>query len=214
MNRVNPAIEEYISRHIIPAYRGFDEAHQMEHAQTVVENSMLIAADYPVDMNMVYVIAAYHDMGLGGGRENHEKRSAEILLSNRELGKWFTVDDIQIMAEAAEDHRASNKHTPRSIYGKIVAEADRDIEYGRIRKRCIQYSLRQFPEYDERQHYERTYSHMREKYGEEGYLVLWLDTQRNRENLTELRRKLHREDEFRRDFHTVFHERAANTENS
>lgn len=212
MNRINPSIKEYIAGAILPAYREFDEAHQTGHAKAVIENSLQIAADYDVDFNMVYVIAAYHDTGLTGGRDCHEKRSGEMLMADRELRRWFTEEQLIVMKEAVEDHRASNKHAPRSIYGKIVAEADRDIEYGRILLRCIQYSLRQFPEYGERQHYERTYSQMEEKYGEEGYLVLWLDTRRNRENLAKLRRKLHREDEFRQDFIAVFRGLSTNSE--
>ena len=212
MNRIDPSIEEYIAGAILPAYREFDEAHQTEHAKAVIGNSLQIAADYAVDLNMVYVTAAYHDVGLAGGREGHEKRSGDQLRRDRELRRWFTEEQIRVMAEAAEDHRASSKRAPRSIYGKIVAEADRDIEYGKILRRCIQYSLRQFPEYDERRHLERTCTHMREKYGENGYLTLWLDTRRNRENLSELRQKLHQEDEFRQDFHTVFRELTAKPE--
>lgn len=214
MNQINPSIEEYVAGFILPAYRQFDEAHQAGHAKTVIQNSLQIAADYAVDLNMVYVIAAYHDTGLCGGRDGHEKRSGEILRRDKELKRWFTQEQITMMAEAVEDHRASNKHTPRSIYGKIVAEADRDIEYRKILLRCIQYSLRQFPQYDEQRHFERTYSHMCEKYGEEGYLVLWLDTKRNRENLAELRRKLNREDALRQDFTVIYRSLTEGAENT
>lgn len=211
-NRIEPSLKEYVARSILPLYENFDEAHRLEHARAVIENSLQIAAEHPVDGNMVYVIAAYHDIGLAGGRADHEKRSADLLRRDGELRRWFTEEQIGIMAEAAEDHRASSRHAPRSIYGKIVAEADRDIEYSKILLRCIQYSLRHYPEYDERRHYERTYSHMREKYGEEGYLKLWLDTRRNRENLAGLRQKLRQQDRFRQDFHAVFRQLTAETE--
>lgn len=212
MKQIHPSIKEYIAGFILPAYREFDEAHQTEHAKTVIENSLQIAAGYAVDLNMVYVIAAYHDVGLSGGRDGHEKRSAELLRADRELPRWFTEEQVKIMAEAVEDHRASNKHAPRSIYGKIVAEADRDIEYRKILLRCIQYSLRQFPQYDEQRHFERIRCHMQEKYGAEGYLVLWLDTKRNRENLEELRRRLSMENVFQQDFLTVFRKLTAKPE--
>jgi uncharacterized protein len=41
------------------------------------------------------------------------------------------------MKEAVEDHRASSSRQPRSIYGKIVAEADRDIDTHEIFLRAI-----------------------------------------------------------------------------
>ena len=91
------------------------------------------------------------------------------------------------MADAIQDHRASNENEPRNIYGKIVSEADRDLEFNIILTRVIQYSFDHYPLYTLEQHYERSYTHMKEKYGEGGYLKLWLDAQPNRDNLTEIR---------------------------
>jgi len=201
---VNPKIFDYIEQCILPKYESFDKAHGREHVDRVIENSLSIASDYDVDVDKVYVIAAYHDIGLHQGRENHEKHSAEVLRSDSKLEKWFSKDEIILMSEAIEDHRASNDYVPRNIYGKIVSEADRDLDYIIILTRIVQYSLEHFPNYTLEQHYARAYDHMQKKYGENGYLKLWLDTEINRKNLSMIRSALRSEERFKTDFVHVF----------
>lgn len=204
--KINEEIREYVQQKIIPQYAHFDGAHNLEHVHKVINNSMDIAKDYDVDLDKVYIIAAYHDIGLGKGRENHEKNSSAYLLADRQLKAWFTQDELLLMAEAVEDHRASNDDEPRSLYGKIVSEADRDIEYTTILKRTIQYSLKHYPDFDADQHFARTYEHIRDKYGEGGYLKLWLNTDLNARNLKELREKAASKDTLRHDFDLLFEE--------
>lgn len=99
-----------------------------EHARTVIEQSLALARHYQVDRQMVYAIAAYHDVGLEKGREMHHIHSGEILAADTKLRQWFSPQQIAVMREAVEDHRASSDHEPRTIYGRIVAEADRCID--------------------------------------------------------------------------------------
>ena len=42
-----------------------------------------------------------------------------------------------MIGEAVEDHRASLPYEPRSLYGKIISEADRDLDFERILKRTL-----------------------------------------------------------------------------
>jgi len=197
---VSKKIISYVEANIIPKYQYFDKAHDISHVEKVIKNSMLIAADYDVDASMVYVIAAYHDVGLSEGRDDHEMRSSKILLEDNNLRKWFSSNELGIMAQAIEDHRASNDYKPRSIYGNIVAEADRDIDYISVLTRIAQYSLGFFPEYTEEQHFDRSYMHLIEKYGDYGYIKLWLDTEQNRKNLEELRKKMTSKEKLKKDF--------------
>ena len=201
---VNQDIVDYIQQNILPKYSLFDKAHNLEHAYKVISNSMSIAKDYQVDANKVYVIAAYHDIGLTQGRDNHEKNSAAFLLSDPKLEEWFSEEELRLMSEAVEDHRASISYEPRSIYGKIVSEADKDIEYMTILTRVVQYSLDNFPDYTYEQHLARSYEHIRDKYGENGYLKLWLDTEINRQNLRKLRNAVASTEIFNADFEKVF----------
>ena len=203
---INAAIKSYVELNIIPIYRTFDKAHNLEHIGKVIANSLAIACDYEVDINKVYVIAAYHDIGLSQGREYHEKTSAAFLLSDTKLKEWFSDNDLVMMSQAVEDHRASNDYEPRSIYGKIISEADRDIEYLTILRRTIQYSLKNYPSYNIEQHFIRTYEHIRDKYGEGGYLKLWLNTELSRKNLQTLRDMSLSTETLRPDFEKIFKE--------
>lgn len=196
----------YIEAEILPRYAGFDAAHREEHARNVIRQSLALAKHYDVDENMVYTIAAYHDTGLSSGRERHHIISAEIIRSDKQLRKWFTEEQIDIMADAAEDHRASSKHEPRTIYGKIVAEADRLIDPENIIRRTIQYGLAHYPDLDKEGIYRRTVEHMAEKYAEGGYLKLWIPESPNRQRLDQLRLLFRDKDTFRQTFERLYGE--------
>lgn len=91
------------------------------------------------------------------------------------------------MAQAVEDHRASSDHEPRSIYGKIVAEADCFIESEKVIERTVQYGLDHYPELDKEGHWQRTLDHLHEKYAQGGYLKLWFPESPNVQRLEALR---------------------------
>jgi uncharacterized protein len=136
---------------------------------------------------MVYAIAAYHDTGLIEGRNVHHLASGRIIRNDKKLRQWFSEGQIETMAQAAEDHRASSGHEPRSIYGKIVAEADRLILPDKVIRRTIQYTRDHFPNYDKEQQYQRFRAHLLEKYSDSGYLKLWLPESDNAPRLEQLR---------------------------
>jgi len=213
MDGIRKELEVYIEAYIIPQYAGFDKAHQIDHVRKVIANSMtlaqLLSADASgaaVDAEMVYAIAAYHDIGLPHGRENHEQSSATHLLADAHLRTWFSRKALHTMAEAVADHRASSQRAPRSLYGCIVAEADRDIDYMTILTRTLQYSLANFPDFSQAQHFERTYAHLHEKYGENGYMRLWLDIGPNKQKLDDMRRNMKSKEGVRTDFNALYAE--------
>ena len=189
-NRCNLTAEltDYIETEILPRYDAFDKAHDRTHALTVISQSLKLAQHYDVNVAMVYTIAAFHDTGLAEGREQHHTASARIVRSDKRLKVLFTADEIEIMADAVEDHRASSSNPPRTIYGMIVAEADRIIDATTIMTRTIQYGLSHYPELSEEGHIERAIAHIKEKYGEGGYLKLWIPESDNAENLQQFRR--------------------------
>ena len=157
-------MKHYIETEILPRYETFDKAHQKDHADYVISQSLELAKHYDVDMDMVYAIAAYHDTGLAVDRKTHHLESGKVVRNDNRLAEWFTPEQIETMAQAVEDHRASNKNEPRSIYGKIVAEADRQIDGMTILRRTIQFGLNHYPELDREGHWERTIEHINEKY--------------------------------------------------
>lgn len=201
---INLILQSYIEKEIIPLYTYFDKAHQTDHVRNVIEESLKLAKHYPVDTTMVYVIAAFHDIGLCQGREYHHIASGEILRNNLILRQWFNESQITIMAEAVEDHRASNTHPPRSIYGKIVAEADRLISPHSILLRTIQYGLSHYPNLSKEEQYLRFCNHLQEKYAEGGYLKLWIPESENAKHLNELREIINNKEKLRKTFDILF----------
>ena len=192
---INPEIKKYIYEEVVPRYREFDDAHKEDHALTVIAQAMHLLEGRDewvsshectdsfwltaVDENMLLAAAACHDLGLVNGRDNHHMDSGAIIRNDSRLAQWFTSEQIETIAQAAEDHRASGKGAPRSIYGMIVAEADRVIDGETIIRRTIQFGFKHYPDLDREGHIARAIAHLREKYGRGGYLKLWIPWSEN-----------------------------------
>lgn len=206
MAMIREEIRAYIESEILPRYDGFDAAHRRDHADVVVSRSVELAQRLGADVEMAYVIAAYHDTGLVVGRDVHHTESKRILLADSELRRWFSAEDIATMGDAVEDHRASSKQPPRTIYGRIVAEADRLIVPHSIIRRTVQFTLTHHPDLDMEQGYERLLEHMREKYDYGGYLRLWIEESDNAQRLEELRKIIADKPLLRRLYETIYKE--------
>ena len=202
---------EFIETQILPKYAEFDRAHNMEHVTRVIRSSLDLVRVTGADINMVYTIAAYHDLGMAGHRADHHIRGGKILERDARLKKWFSPEQIKIMKEAVEDHRASASRAPRSIYGKIVAEADRDIEPQVVIRRTIQFGFGHYHELDKEGHWKRFLEHMHNKYSKDGYIRLWIPGSPNAKKLSELRNLIEQSDKLREAFDQIFAEESANS---
>ena len=180
-------LEQYIEQNILPQYDAFDGGHRRDHALTVIAESIKLAREHHADERMAYAIAAYHDLGLRIDREHHHIHSGEILMADERLREWFTEEQLLIMRDAVEDHRASGKNPPRTIYGAIVAESDRQIDPETVIRRTMAFSAKMYPDGDFDTLYQRTKAHLLEKYAEGGYMHLWLNSERNLRGLEALR---------------------------
>ncbi len=200
---------EFIETKILPQYAQFDRAHNLEHVTRVIRRSLELVKTTGADINMAYTIAAYHDLGMSGPRAIHHITGGKILATDARLKRWFTPEQIKIMKEAVEDHRASASRAPRSLYGKIVAEADRDIDAELVIRRTIQYGLGNYPELDREGHWQRFKQHMDEKYSVNGYIRLWLPHSPNERKLNELRQLIASPQQLREVFSRIYAEEAA-----
>ena len=196
----------FIETQILPQYAAFDKAHNMEHVTRVIRRSIDLARKTGADLDMAYAIAAYHDLGLSGPRAIHHLTSGKILMADARLKRWFTADQLLLMKEAVEDHRASASRAPRSIYGKIVAEADRDIDPETVIRRTIQFGLANYPQLSIEGHWQRFMQHMEEKYSVNGYIRLWIQGSENERKLNELRSLIVAPDKMRPVFDRIFAE--------
>ena len=195
---------EFVETKILPQYAAFDAAHNMEHVTRVIRHSMELVKVTGADINMAYVIAAYHDLGMSGPRAVHHITGGKILATDARLKKWFSAEQLKVMREAVEDHRASASHSPRSIYGKIVAEADRDIDKDIVIRRTIQYGLANYPQLDHEGQWKRFKEHMDNKYSKDGYIRLWITNSPNAKRLNELRDLIAQPAELRKEFDRIF----------
>ena len=205
-NTVSLDLMEFIEQNILPRYNAFDRAHSLSHATGVIRRSLEIARTMGADLNMAYTIAAYHDLGLAGPRAVHHITGGKILASDARLKRWFTPAQINIMREAVEDHRASASHAPRSVYGRIVAEADRDLDPTTVFRRTIQFGLANYPNLSRQQQWKRFLQHMEQKYSEQGYIRLWIPHSPNGEKLRQIRTLLHDKQALRSTFEQLFDE--------
>ena len=202
-NQVDLTLMEFVEKQILPRYTAFGESHGLYHVTRVIKNSLELARMLGADINMTYTIAAYHDLGMEGPRAIHHITSGKILTADARLKKWFSPEQIKIMREAVEDHRASASHAPRSIYGKIVAEADRDIDIDTVFTRAIQYGIEHDPDKDKEWQFKRFDSHMEEKYSNNGYIKLWIPNSPNERELKLLRETIEDKAQLRQEFENI-----------
>ncbi len=168
--KINEELKKYISENIFPIYEKNEVGHGIFHINYVIERSFMFARLVEdINYDMVYVIAAYHDIGHHIDAKNHEKISAEMLLADKMLRRFFTEEEIRIMADAVYDHRASLGGEPRSIYGKIVSSADRNTTLEVSLMRTYSYRVEHNKNYDIDEIIEGSRLHLQEKFGENGY---------------------------------------------
>ena len=190
---IQPELNEYIDTKILPQYEKYDSAHSPKHIWDVINNSFDICQTLDLfnaeglNPNMVYTIAAYHDLGICEGREFHHISSGRMLMEDQILRQWFNEEQILTMKEAVEDHRASTGTTPRSLYGKVVSEADKTIDPDDIIARTILFGASHYPEMSKEEQKARNIAHLHEKYGDGGYLKLQFEGSPNALRLEELR---------------------------
>ena len=203
---IREILHNYIYQEVIPRYAAFDKAHREDHALTVIDRALSMGRQYDIDEEMLLTAAACHDLGLAVDRKTHHLESGRIIREDKRLSEWFSSGQIETIAQAAEDHRASAKTPPRSIYGRLVAEADRLIVPEAILRRTVQFGLSNYPELDKEGHWTRMLEHLHEKYAEGGYLHLLIPGSPNEAPLKRLREMIKDEARLRILFESVFTE--------
>lgn len=208
---VTPSLQQYVRENILPRYDSYDKAHSRKHILSVISQSMELyrklsagkmdgGRRYELNPDMVFTIAAYHDIGVCEGREYHHLVSGRMLEADARLGEWFTPGQVRVMKEAVEDHRSSNKSRPRGIYGRIVSEADKVIDFDTVFSRAILYAKANYPDFTDEEIFQKSYGHLKDKYGDNGYMRLQFPDSPNALRLEELRKMLRDPDLMRREY--------------
>lgn len=167
---MNKELIDYIQNNILPEYSKNDSGHGIKHINYVIDRCFRFAEQFDnIDLDTLYTIAAFHDIGHHIDKKNHEILSAKIFYDNEDIKHFFTDEQRIIIKEAIEDHRASSDSVPRSDYGKIISSADRSTDVNEFLRRTHAYTLKHTPEATLEQMLIRAYNHTSDKYGDNGY---------------------------------------------
>lgn len=177
---INKELQDYIENSLFPEYEKNEKGHGIAHIKYVIKRSFQLVEENSLDVNldMVYTIAAYHDIGHHIDPKNHEIISADIMSKDKNLFKFFSENELTIIKEAIEDHRASAKEEPRTIYGRIVSSADRNNRIEDCLRRTYTYGKKLNPNATDEELFLRAYNVLVNKFGEAGYAKFYFkDTQ-------------------------------------
>lgn len=195
--KVNKSLKKYIEDNVLPKYRKNEPAHNLDHIKYVISRSFKFAQNLPeINYDIVYTVAAYHDIGHHIDPEKHEIISAEIMQKDEELKNFFSKEELKIIKEAIEDHRASSDHEPRSVYGKIVSTADRNNTVESCLERSYFYGKKLHPEYNDNELFNRAYEHLKLKFGENGYAKFYFKDEEYEKFLSDIRKLLSNKKKF------------------
>lgn len=195
--QLNEKLQKYIEQNVLPEYEKNEPAHNLKHIQYVIDRSFRFAKTVPdINYDIVYVVAAYHDIGHHIDPKKHEIVSAQMMAEDEGLRKFFSEEELQTIKEAIEDHRASSDHEPRSIYGKIVSTADRNNTVNSCLARSYFYGKNLHPEYSDDELFERAYEHLKMKFGEDGYAKFYFKDEEYENFLKEIRTLLSDKENF------------------
>ena len=200
---IREELKKYIEENIFTSYDKNEDGHKLDHIMYVIDRSFMFASRVPdVNLEMVYVIAAYHDIDHYIDAENHEKVSGEMLLKDKNLRKFFSEEEIKTMSEAVCDHRASFKNEPRSIYGKIVSSADRNVLVEIPLKRTYSYRKVHSPNSTLDEIIEESRQHLLDKFGKKGYATtkMYFEDEDYKNFLEDITVLASNEEEFKRRF--------------
>lgn len=186
---INSKLKKYIEENVFPEYNKNEKGHGINHIHYVIDRSFELVKENNLDVNldMVYTIAAYHDIGHHIDSKTHEIISADIMSKDKELKKFFNDEELIIIKEAIEDHRASAKDEPRSIYGRIVSSADRNNDVEACLRRTYTYGKNLNPEATDEELFLRAYDVLVNKFGENGYAKFFFKDSKYESFLKEIR---------------------------
>ena len=195
---INKELKKYIEENIFPEYNKNEKGHNIDHIKYVIDRSFELVRENNLDVNldMVYTIASYHDIGHHIDSKTHEIISADIMYKDDNLRRFFNDEERLIIKEAIEDHRASSKGDPRTIYGRIVSSADRNNTVEACLKRTYTYGKKLDPNATDEALFLRAHDVLTKKFGEDGYAKFYFKDKKYEEFLKEIRSLLSNKDNF------------------
>ena len=208
INKINNALKKYIQNNIMPKYELNDKGHNKDHIDFVLKRAFEITNNYDINFDILYTSVSYHDIACHINREKHEILSAEIAYNDEFLKEFFSKEELEIIKEAIEDHRASSSSIPRNIYGKILSSADRKVSIKNYLVSSLFFGQTDIDKVDMEQAIEQSYNHAIKKFGKEGYATnkFYVEDTRYKKFLNDLQYLIDNKEEFYRLAKIVFNE--------
>jgi exopolyphosphatase/pppGpp-phosphohydrolase len=111
--------------HYEKMYDSFDAGHNRDHFIAVRKMAVSLAKKYLSDkVELAYIAATLHDIGLSVDRENHEINGEKLIRQDQYLKENLSPKDFEELCHAVGQHRASTGN-PQTILAKIISDADR-----------------------------------------------------------------------------------------
>lgn len=204
---VDKNLKEYIRLNIFGEYAVNDQAHGIVHIMEVIRRCFALNDTFKLnlDKNMIYAIAAYHDLGKHENHEIHEKIAASKFYSDENMKKFFSDDERLVMKEAIEDHRSSASDNPRSVYGKLISSADRNTTIDMVFIRSFFVAQERMPEDNIEEYLDYTIKRLSKRYSEENPENMFYEDQTYQEFLKDMRAILKSEEEFKNRYCKINH---------
>ena len=195
---VNKKLKKHIEDNIFPLYQLNDGGHNLRHINIVLERAFELSKDHDIDNNMLYAVVCYHDIACHIDREKHEILSAKWLFEDDVLHNFFNEEQMIVMKNAIEDHRASLEYEPRNIYGKIISSADRKTDIVDYYKSSLAFEMKRNPNITDDELINLSYNHAIKKFGKDGYAVskFYIEDKKYKEFLNEIQRLIENKSEF------------------
>lgn len=197
-NIVDSDLREYVETNILQEYELNDKGHNIEHIEFVLSRAYELSETHNVDYNMLYTIVCFHDIACHINREEHEVLSAERMYNDEKLKEFFNDEQLDIMKQAIEDHRASLEYVPRNIYGKILSSADRKIDVDGYLKSSMGFSIKKSPNISDEEIIEESYNFAIKKFGVNGYArtKMYVEDKKYKDFLDEIQDLIEHKDEY------------------
>lgn len=192
----------YIEANIFPQYSLNDQGHGILHIKEVIRRSFALNETFNLKLNenMLYAIAACHDLGKYIDHATHEKIAAKKFIENTEFKKFFSNDERKIISEAIEDHRSSKEDEPRSVYGKLISSADRNTTIQIVFIRSFYVALERMPNENINDYLDFTLKRLRKKYDEQNPENMFYEDEIYKAFLVDMRKLLAKPTQFKNQY--------------
>lgn len=199
LKQVNPALRNYVENKIFPQYAQNDKAHGMCHIREVIRRAFRLNKSFKLQLepDLIFAIAAYHDLGKHIDSKRHEIISAELFRQDAEMAKFFSPSQINLIAEAIEDHRSRKSDNPRSVYGQLISSADRNTRVEMVFVRSFFVGKDYQPEVTVAEHLDFNFHRLAQRYSLDDPENMFFADQEYRDFLVAMRQLLQDKELFK-----------------